>query len=178
MYPHRVGRYCYFTCGTYARNSGRCSAHRLREDRLEQLVLEQLRALVHCAVEPEQFARRLCVGLCSPQPDPEHLQQKLDRLAAQRRQAYADRLEGLIDAGEYAAASVRLRKKEEELRRAWQNRSGRDTGPDPEQVRQQVEEFLALKQPNRAVLGRLIRGIFVEENGGVELRFSFARPSL
>lgn len=178
MYPHRVGRYCYFTCGTYVRNPGRCSAHRLREDRLEQLVLEQLRLLVQRSVEPEQLAHRLCAGLHSLQPDPEHLQQKLDRLAAQRRQAYADRLEGLIDAGEYAAASARLRKKEEELRRAWQDRSGRETGPDPEQVRQQVEEFLVLKQPNRAVLGRLIRGIFVEENGGVELRFSFARPSL
>lgn len=178
MYPHRVGPYCYFICGTYARNSGRCSAHRLREDRLEHLVLEQLRPLVQRAGEPEQMIRRLCDGCCAPEPDMAHLQQKLNRLAAQRRQAYADRLEGLIDAGEYAAASARLRKKEEELRRAGQIRDKRQTGPDPERIRPKVEDLLALKEPDWAILGRLIRGIFVRENGGVEIRFSFARPQL
>ena len=111
MYPHRVGGYCYFICGTYARNSGRCSAHRIREDRLEQLVLERLRPLMQCAAASEQLARCLCADRSSDQIDQERLQQKLDRLAAQRRQAYVDRLEGLIDAGEYAVVSARLRKK-------------------------------------------------------------------
>ncbi|MFQ8999462.1 recombinase family protein [Allofournierella massiliensis] len=176
MYPHRVGGYCYFICGTYARNSGRCSAHRIREDRLEQLVLERLRPLMQCAAASEQLARCLCVDRSSDQIDQERLQQKLDRLAAQRRQAYVDRLEGLIDAGEYAVVSARLRKKEEGLRCLLQRQTKQKTGSDLEEMRKRAEDLLELKRPNRAVLGRLIRKITVAEDGGVEIYCSFARP--
>lgn len=176
MYPHRVGRYCYFICGTYAKDPARCTAHRLREDKLEQLVVRQLRPLLQAVEDPALLAVRLQAQLRPDRPDPARLQAKLDRLAAQRRQAYADRLEGLIGAGEYAAAAARLQSREEELRRQWQAAAETEPGPGPAWLEQRVARLLALEQPDRPLLGQLIRGIYVQEGGQVELRLAFARP--
>lgn len=175
MYPHRVGNYGYFICGTYARGVKTCTAHRILESVLDSLVLERLRPLVQTALDPEQTVRRLQEQLGTAGPDPARLQEKLSRLEAQRRQAYADRLEGLIDAADYAAAAAGLRRREETLRRQWQQ-TAPPTGPDPARLARRVERFAALEQPERALLARLIRGIYVEETGNVELRFAFAAP--
>ena len=176
MYPHRVGRYCYFICGTYARDPARCTAHRLREDLLERLVAGQLRTLLQAAADPARLAACLQHQLCPDRPDPARLQAKLDRLEVQRRQAYADRLEGLIGAGEYAAAAARLQRKEEELRRRWQTAGQAPSGPSLDWLTRRVERLLALEQPDRPLLGQLLRGIFVGENGRVELRLAFSGP--
>ena len=176
MYPHRVGRYCYFICGTYARDPAGCTAHRLREDMLERLVAGQLRTLLQAAADPARLAACLQHQLCPDRPDPARLQAKLDRLEAQRRQAYADRLEGRIGAGEYAAAAARLQRKEEELRRRWQTAGQAPSGPSLDWLTRRVERLLALEQPDRPLLGQLLRGIFVGENGRVELRLAFSGP--
>ena len=176
MYPHRVGKYSYFVCGTYARNAPKCSAHRLREEVLERLVIGRLRSMVSAALDPEETAARLLSASEGEIPDLDGLQKKLDRLAAQRRQAYADRLEGLIDGVEYAAASARLRQREQTLRRQWEQIRSNTRQPDRESFAKRIRAFLALEQPDRAFVGELIRGIFVGESGRVEIRFSFLCP--
>ena len=82
----------------------------------------------------------------------------------------------MIGAGEYAAAAARLRSREEELRRQWQAAVKTDPGPGPAWLEQRVTRLLALEQPDRPLLGQLIRGIYVQEGGQMELRLAFARP--
>lgn len=176
MYPHRVGRYSYFVCGTYLRDPARCTPHRLREDRLEQLVAEQLRPLLRAAADPAGLAECLRLRLDPERPDPARLQARLERLEAQRRQAYADRLEGLIGAGDYAAVAARLEARARELRRREQAAAEAPSGPDPAWLEERVARLLALERPDRPLWGQLLRNIRVQEDGRVELRLAFSRP--
>lgn len=176
MYPHRVGQYVYFTCGTYARNPKQCSAHRLREDALEQMVTKQLYPLLQAALDPDEMVRRLQMQLYGERPDPARLQEKLDRLESQRRQAYMDRLEGLIGAGEYMAAVSQLQHREEELQRQWRQQNQVTTDVDTSWLLEKVDRFFSLQTLERTMLGCLIRKIRVAETGQVEIQFTFRQP--
>ena len=75
-----------------------------------------------------------------------------------------------------SAAAARLQRKEEELRRRWQTAGQTPSGPSLDWLTRRVERLLALEQPDRPLLGQLLRGIFVGENGRVELRLAFSGP--
>ncbi len=183
MYPHQISGHSYMTCYNYNKNPGlhRCTAHYIREDRLEETVRKSLCALAKNAADAAALAearRKNDEKRDLARSRESVLRTKLEKLSAARVSAYRDRADGAITLEEYREISGQLHGEEQALSRQLQAlRAQRTPEPAEQRLQERIEQLLTFDGINKAQLQQLVRRIRIGADKTVTIEYTFPDPA-
>ncbi len=157
------GPRCYLVCSTWKRyaKDGRCSAHRVREDRLEATIAQTLQALVSPHIPWEAFVRLSASGSAPTATS--------SLASAQRALAalYQDKAAGLITSEEFSFLAARFRRQIAQAKRL----------PTPSSLsEEQLRQLFSFTPLSPSLLHLLVARVTVGTQQSVSLFLSFRQP--
>ena len=183
--PNAKGeRVLYFMCRTYQRftRSGVCSSHCIKEQKINEAIREQIRAICKRCMNTEKLLaiaqREIQMATERDRQRQEFLKlEKLrEQLTAQLDRVYMDKLGGALDADDFAriydrikAERVRIDGRLSELKRA-------DSSQEREQMAEKlVSRFLETAETNRELMVSLIERVELTAELKLVIFFRFRR---
>ncbi len=170
---HAYKTYEYYICPTYRQCKTACSKHSIRVEVVEQAVLEAIREEIQASVDFARVSHNLA-GRKSRQAQEEGaLREKLARVMELKRGIYGDWKSGELTREEYLSFKSGYDEQEQQLRsRLREIPDGGDAETDFVRLR-----MLAMPERlERGLAAALIRQVRVEEDGKLEIHFTFTHP--
>lgn len=176
-----------FYCGTYKRHGkGYCTPHTLPLPVLEEIVLDDLNAVIRKAGDLQAL-----VG-SQPFPNPKaeevagkelaRAKAELERVQKLKKSLYEDYKEGMISKEEFFAYREDYRKKEGLYKKQAETLEGKIKGGAEENVFEtpwlkRLLEMKDIEKLDREVIAEMVDQIVVYENSKIKIRYNFANES-
>jgi DNA invertase Pin-like site-specific DNA recombinase len=170
------GRITY-SCGSYRRyGAGICSAHYLRQDVLESIVLRDLNAVIHTVEDLDRLAETNKTQTRSTEREHQRFTAALERVQRLRQSSYEDYRDGLLSREEF----LRYQKdyKAQETALSGQIDALRQESEEHRQQENQwVERLLwlgRLEHLDRATVAQVLKEVRVYEKNRLEIDYLFS----
>lgn len=172
-----------FYCGTYKRHGkGYCTPHTLPSHVLENIVLEDLRAVLHNARDLQELVKSQSFHY----PNTEEIARKefirvkgeLERVQKLKKSAYEDYKEGLISKGEFLTYREDYLKKEELYAKQAEALEEKKKGSVAQDVFEtpwlkRLLELKEIEKLDREIIVEMIDQIIVYENRKIKICYNF-----
>ena len=178
------GTYNYYRCVTHNKR-GKCTAHSIRIDKLEQAVLYTIKTIIDTALEVESFLLDV-EKRAKNTPEIKSFQRTLDvkleekeKLKQMSLSLYPDWKSGEISHEEYLALKANIAEKIRELDTVINTLQKENDETDSKNLKENqfLEHFLqyaTIDTLTRPIIVELIESILVHENGNITINFKFA----
>jgi DNA invertase Pin-like site-specific DNA recombinase len=158
-----------------------CTSHCVREDRVEQGVIETLRKLCTDLAAEQELDAFLQKNPERTRPKSETLpalEQKLKKNSAIRYQLYSDRINGTISDADYLAFQ-KLAEEECAMLSSGIERLKAEPRFAEDEIdrKRELQDILCMQAPDRSALLWLIEKILIHADKRIEIRFRFRNPS-
>ncbi len=180
----------YTVCNYYRKYGSRktvCTAHRFIYEKLEKLVLKNIKEECLHYVDSHNFVEKLKDKKQSKQLQVDlklnidKSNREIEKLQRQIDNVYNDKLEGVIDLEQYQRVTKskleaieyekkKLKNYEDDLNSILKKNI---IEPDYSKI---VKEFLSLKKPNKLMLLNLIDVIYIGEDGTIDIHYKVQNP--
>lgn len=181
---HCYGTYKYYRCVTSRKmDSGACSPHSIRLDKLEQAVLVTIQTMIDTAIELDKVLEKISKNADNRG---ESLAQKsMEKLVAQREQIknmmldlYPDWKSGAITKEEYLALkenmSQKVKKLDEKISDFERMLESDNTAQTAENdFISHFKQYGKIDKLTRPILTELVDSIFVHSDGNITINFKF-----
>ena len=176
----------YFVCRTYQRftGAGVCTSHTIQERAVTRAVVEQMRTVCERYLRADELLPLARREIAKPPAERSGgreiagLQAKIDSLTRRLDKVYLDRLNGVLDDGDFERVYGKLKEERAVLeQRAEQSGApGRSPAEQADLARALVGRFLDTADVNRELLVSLIERVELTAEKRVLLRFRFPEP--
>lgn len=172
------GRITY-SCGSYRRYGATvCSAHYIRQQTLEEIVLQDLNTIISTVENLEQTAERCREERAVPpvEREEQRLRAALERVQRLKQSSYEDFRDGLLTRKDFLLYKSDYDKQEETLSRQLEELRPQLDSPTPAES-PWVEQLLLLgklTQLDRATIPQMIKEIRVFEGKRIEIDYLFS----
>ncbi len=173
----------YFVCRTYQRftKAGVCTGHYIKEEIVTEAVLEQIRRVCRNYLKQETLlpiAEReteLARERQNIEQETASLKTKIQSLSANLDQTYMDRLNGVLDDGDFSRIYGNLKQERTRLeKRLAELLENKPSSIDQEAlVKSLVEQFINSASYNRELIVSLVERVELTEDKQVIIRFRF-----
>ena len=184
-YKNKPRKYYYYCCSTYVRKSqGLCSKHTIRNDKLEEAVLEAVKFQISLVIDADRVIRDISKSkkfnykMDTISNNIERQEKDMDKFKKLKKSTYEDWKLGIIEENDYFEyvkgyddniSQLNNSLKKLYIERATaSNESKYDSG--------WIEKFEAnknIKELSKEVIDDLIEDIFIHEDGNITILFKF-----
>ena len=176
--------YSIYCCGTYARyRKNVCSMHYYREDRLNEIVLKNVKLLLKKFSTKKQLKNTLKQEIVSNDLLKKHTNQlakhnqKLIDLNKALSELYKDKVNKIISTEDFNIIKNGLQTEKQNIIKEIENLKLilKETQKNISDKRQDeiITEFLEIKNPTKVVLKELISKIYIDKNKNIIINFNF-----
>lgn len=174
--------YCCRTYATYRNNV--CSMHYYREEKLNELVLKEIRSLLIKYSKEEELSKKYdstlsnCNFLTEYQEELTNNQKKLENVDKAICGLYKDKSDGILTTDEFINLKTSLEKEKFDLEANISDlkimlNSSKDNLVDDKTKKKIINDFLTLKHPNKQMLQDLINKITIDKDKNVRIYYNF-----
>ncbi len=172
--------YVYYLCGTFTKkNKDLCTAHRIREDRLEKAVLTAIKTFVKASVNMAELIKTRSENKSTDSfvKELKKAREKLEQYDNMSFSLYKDFKTGVISKAEYASFQKKIPELQEQLRleiaELEKTIDEYDNAKERAFSLDELEEYLGLRRLNRKILLELVDKIYIHENNEITIDFKF-----
>jgi len=171
-----------YSCGSYKRyGAGVCTAHYIRHDELERLMLEDINSLL---VTVENLPLIVQQAATETQPkrtiagQEQRIQLGLERVYKLKKRCYEDYADGLLNREDYMRLKedYDLQEKQMEAQRRQAERAQEKPSLLEQPWIKGLLEHRRIKSMDRLTLAELVKNIEIYENGRVNITYQFELP--
>ena len=179
-------KYCCCTYYTAHSKFGLCTPHSCNYDKLENLIIENIKSMCKEYVDSSSFENK--VEEVKKRNDIRNQKQKeinvFDRKISNNfsyiDKIYEDKLNGNIDIEMFNRLTIKYKdeielwkNQKEELEEELKNIDKKETNKEEEETLKKINEYLSFEKPNRNLLANLIDKILISEDKTIEIHYKF-----
>lgn len=174
----------YAICSNYKRFK-RCTRHSFLESELEAHTLNELRKIAALSADSEKLMKASTRAIKTKQDDIideiDRNEKRLQEIKRTIKSLYEDKLKGILTEEDFMELSREYGKEREKLgERLSKQNTKRDSFNEMESqtdaLIKLVKDFIGFKEPNKAILSKLIDKIEIFENKKVAVHYKFKKP--
>lgn len=184
-YKNKPRKYYYYACSTFFRRSGElCTKHSIRNDRLEEAVLQAVKLQINLVIDADKIIRDISKSkkfnykMDTISNNIDRQEKELDKYKKLKKSTYEDWKFGIIKEDEYYEYAKgyedKIRQLENSLKKLYIERatSSNKNQYDSEWI-EKFEENKNIKELSKEVIDDLIEDIYVHEGGNITINFKF-----
>ncbi|HOM01552.1 MAG TPA: recombinase family protein [Acetivibrio sp.] len=175
----------YVICSKYKRLK-RCTRHSFLESELEFHILNELRKIVAFSIDCEKLVKAASSKAVKTKKNDilseiDRNEKRLKEIKRAIKSLYEDKLKGVLTEEDFVELSREYGKEREKLLERLSQLNAKivsdtETESEKEALIKQVKDFIGFKEPNRAILSKLIEKIEIFENKRVAVYYKFKKP--
>lgn len=184
-YKNKPRKYYYYACSTYFRKSqGLCTKHTIRNDKLEDAVLEAVKLQISLVIDADKVIRQISkskkfnykMDIISSNID--RHEKELDKFKKLKKSTYEDWKFGVIREDEYfeyvKGYDDKIQQLEDALKKLYIEKatSSSENKYDSDWV-EKFETNKNIKELSKEVIDDLIENIYVHDDGNITITFKF-----
>ena len=184
-YKDKPRKYYYYACSTFVRKSnGLCSKHSIRNDKLEEAVLEAIKLQISLVIDADKIVREIGkskrfnykMDIVSNNIDRQ--EKELDKFKGLKKSIYEDWKLGIIQENEYFEYAKEYASKIKEIDNTLQKLyiEKSTTSSKDKYDSDWAEKFMRnrnITELSKEVIDDLIEDIFVHQDGNITIKFKF-----
>lgn len=184
-YKGKPRKYYYYACSTYVRRSRElCSKHTIRNDKLEEAVLETIKLQISLVIDADKVIREISKSkrfnykMDTISNNIDRQEKELEKYRKLKKSVYEDWKLGVIQENEYfeyvKGYDNKIYELDNALKKLYLEKS--TASNDDRYENDWVEKFIAnrnIKELSKEVVDDLVEDIYVHEDGNITIKFKF-----
>lgn len=177
-------KYCCCTYYTAHSKFGLCTPHSCNYDKLENLVIENIKSMCKEYVDSSTFENKVEEAkkemiLELKEKEINILDRKISNHLSYIDKVYEDKLKGNIDIEMFNRITIKYKdeieqwKSQKNVLEKELNSIEKEATKEKEDILRKIKEYLSFTKPNRSLLVNLIDKIYLSEDKSVEIHYKF-----
>jgi len=178
----------YYKCGSYKQfGKNYCSSHSIREELLNEIVLNSIRAQAHASLDNQDMSRlidSLDVNIQNDnRKEMDTLKSKQESIARYKKKAYEDFVDEILRKEEYLCYKKEYEQEENRIKEQVGALKEKSFHLDEEIVKhneyiRQFIQYFDVPELTREIMVELIEYIKIHDNKEIDIKFKFDSPFL
>ncbi len=167
----------YVVCSGHKRFK-KCTRHSYLEAELEAYILNELRKMASYAVNSEKLIKAAAFKKKHNDISDgiDRIEKRLQEIKRAIKALYEDKLKGILTEEDFSELSMEYGREREKLKGQFSKLNDKRNSANGDALRKRVDDFIGFKEPDKAILSRLIDRVEVFENNRVALYYKFKKP--